>query len=316
MSSSHWAKQTESGSYLGIRILLWFYRFGGKWLLQVALLPVLAYFVCTNRRARQSSRQFLQRVHQTAGEESPFKRKPGLWQIFLHFYNFANEALTKIDGWLGRISADRFKVKGQITFDQLVQQQKGGVLIASHLGNVELSRAMASQKYRTRIHVLVFTRHAVAFNKALQQANQMVETNMVQVDTITPALAMQMRDWIDNKEFIVIVGDRMSVSAPENAVWSDFLGYSAPFAIGPWVLASVLECPVHLLFCLREGSHYELTLQHFSDQVMLPRKHRQLALQHYISAYAAVLQSYAIRYPYQWFNFFDFWHLPEASKDK
>jgi predicted LPLAT superfamily acyltransferase len=29
-----------------------------------------------------------------------------------------------------------------------------------------------------------------------------------------------------------------------------------------------------------------------------------------------VLQSYAIRYPYQWFNFFDFWHLPEASKDK
>ncbi|TXH94997.1 MAG: acetyltransferase [Rheinheimera sp.] len=316
MSKVHWAKQAESGSYLGIRTLLWFYRFGGKWLLQVVLVPVLLYFVCINQRARQASRQFLQRVHATAAEHSSFRSEPGLWQIFLHFYSFAYEALAKIDGWLGRIGPERLNTIGNITFDDIVRQQKGGVLIGSHLGNVELSRAMASRKYSTRIHVLVFTRHAVAFNKALQQTNHMVETNMVQVDTITPALAIQMREWIDNNEFIVIVGDRMSVSTPEQAIWCDFLGHPAPFAIGPWVLASVLECPVYLLFCLRQGDHYALTLQHFSDQIVLPRKQRQQALQQYVSAYAAVLQGFALLYPYQWFNFFDFWHLPEAGKDK
>ena len=316
MTEQHWAKQAESGSYIGIRILLGFYRLGGKWLLRVMLVPVLAYFVCMNKRARQASRQFLLRVHHTAAAQSPFLGEPGLWQVFLHFYSFAQEALAKIDGWLGRIGPDRLTTAGGTTFEQIVQQQKGGVLIGSHLGNVELSRAMASLKYSTRIHVLVFTRHAVAFNKALQQANQMVQTNMVQVDTITPALAMQMRDWIDNNEFIVIVGDRMSVSAPEQAVWTDFLGHSAPFAIGPWVLASVLECPVYLLFCMREGDKYALTLEHFSDQILLPRKQRQHALQQYVSAYAAVLQRFALQYPYQWFNFFDFWHLPEIGKDK
>ncbi len=249
----HWAKQQESGSYSGIRFLLFCYRIGGKFLILLVLAPVLWYFVCSNSRARQSSLKFLQKVHQQLGAASPFQSTPGYRQAYLHFRSFALEALAKIDGWLGRIPSDHIQQQGQVQFADLVASGKGGILMGSHLGNLELCRAMSAGKYHTRIHVLVFTRHAAAFNKALRQANPQVEVNLIQVDSINPVLVMQLKEWVEQNEFIVIVGDRISVTAPERMIYAPFLGEPAPFAIGPWVLASVLECPVHLMFCMREG---------------------------------------------------------------
>ncbi|WP_306523510.1 acetyltransferase [Rheinheimera sp.] len=316
MQQQHWATQQESGSYSGIRFLLFCYRLGGKFLILLTLVPVLWYFVCTNRRGRDASLQFLTKVHQQLGPQSPFQKTPGYRQAYQHFYSFALEALAKIDGWLGRIPADNIQQQGQVQFADLVAAGKGGVLIGSHLGNLELCRAMSAGKYNSRIHVLVFTRHAAAFNKALRQTNPQVEINLIQVDSINPVLVMQLKEWVEQNEFIVIVGDRISVTAPERAVYMPFLGTPAPFAIGPWVLASVLECPVHLLFCMRQGDVYQLTLEPVTEQVLLPRKSRQQALEAYIRHYASVLEQYALRYPLQWFNFYDFWQQPGAANNK
>lgn len=312
----HWAQQPESGSYLGIRFLLLCYRLGGKFLIVLALTPVLWYFVCTNKRARNASLEFLQKVHQFAGPASPFSKTPGWLDAFRHFRCFALEALAKIDGWLGRIKPGQIQQPGPVHFADLVAAGRGGVLIGSHLGNQELCRAMATGKYQTKIHVLVFTRHAAAFNKALRQTNPQVEVNLIQVDTIDPMLVMQLKQYVEQNEFVVIVGDRISVSAPEKVLYAPFLGEAAPFAIGPWVLASVLECPVHLLFCMNHKSGYQLTLEFVTGQVVLPRKSRQQALQQYITDYAKVLEQYALSYPMQWFNFYNFWQLPATvAKD-
>jgi len=314
--SQHWAKQQESGSYLGIKFLLLCYRFGGKLLILLVLIPVIWYFVCTNKRGRTASLNFLRKVHQCSGDDSPFGTGPNWVDVFRHFHSFALEALAKVDGWLNRIKPEQIQQDGTVKFADLVAAGRGGVLIGSHLGNQELCRAMAVSKYKTKIHVLVFTRHAVAFNKALRQTNPQVEVNLIQVDTIDPLLVMQLKQYVEQNEFIVIVGDRISVSAPEKVLFAPFLGESAPFAIGPWVLASVLECPVHLLFCMRDGANYRLTLEFVAEQIALPRKTRQQALQFYITEYANVLESYALRYPLQWFNFYNFWQLPDTvSKD-
>lgn len=316
MQQEHWATQQESGSYSGIRFLLFCYRIGGKLLILLVLAPVLWYFVCSNSRARQASLKFLRKVHQQLGAASPFQRTPGYRQAYWHFRSFALEALAKIDAWLGRIPAENIRQQGGVQFTDLVAAGKGGILIGSHLGNQELCRAMSAGKYNTRIHVLVFTRHAAAFNKALRQSNPQVEVNLIQVDSLNPVLVMQLKQWVEQNEFIVIVGDRISVTAPERMVYAPFLGTPAPFAIGPWVLASVLECPVHLLFCVRQDDVYQLTLEPMASQVLLPRKNRQQALEGYIHHYASMLEQYALRYPLQWFNFYDFWQLPASVNNK
>ena len=314
--ATHWAKKQENGSYFAIRLLLTLYRYGGKYLILLVLAPVLAYFFLRDSVARQASLQYLRRLHQYSADDSPFQRKPGYALAFRHFWQFALAALAKIDAWLGRLQSVPVSYGGSVGFEQIMQAGKGALLVGSHLGNLEVCRALVRTKYPVKINVLAHTRHAAAFNRILKESNSAVDLQLIEVSELTPAVSARLSDCIDNGELVVIVGDRISASAPGRAVWADFLGRPAPFAIGPWVLASVLQCPVYLMFCMREKQGYNLMFEPFADRLKLPRSTRQQALQQAVHQYAVVLQQVAQRYPLQWFNFYDFWQLPKLTEQK
>lgn len=310
MTDKHWAKTEERGSYWGILFVLRAYQYGGHWLMRLVLAPVITYFFLTGKASRRASCQFLKRVHEFAGAESPFTQPPGWRQSWYHFWQFGLHALEKIDAWVGKSPKYTVRNCGDTQFADLEKRPEGGLLIGSHLGNLEIARAMAGKKYSRRLNVLVFTQHAQSFNKALKAVNPKADVDLIQVTDIDMGLAIMLKERIDNGEYVVIVGDRTSVTAPQQSVSHDFLGLSAPFALGPWILASVLECPVYFLFCLKnpEDGNYDLYLNFACGQLKLPRKSRQEALQPVLKQYAEQLEQLAIRYPYQWFNFFDFWH--------
>ncbi|MEH8017125.1 acetyltransferase [Rheinheimera muenzenbergensis] len=311
---SHWAQKRENGSYLAIRLLLGLYKFGGKYLILLVMAPVLAYFFVKDRVARTASIQFLQQVHAYKGPLSPFQRQPGYWQSFRHFWQFAMAALAKIDAWLGRLDGKQVYYGGSVGFDTITQRGTGAVLIGSHLGNLEVCRALVRSKYPIKINVLAHTRHAAAFNRILKDSNSAVDLQLIEVTELTPAVSVMLSDCIARGELVVIVGDRISVQAPERAILADFLGKPAPFAIGPWILASVLQCPVYLMFCMQQDDGYNLMFEPFAGQLKLPRKDRQQALQSAVQLYAQQLEQVACRYPLQWFNFYDFWQLPASSQ--
>ena len=106
---------------------------------------------------------------------------------------------------------------------------------------------------------------------------------------------------------MIIVGDRTSTSTAERSKNAIFLGQPAPFAEGPFILAGILECPIFLLFCIKESEQHNIYLEPFAESLKLPRKNRQQALQNTIQRYAERLEHYCLKAPYQWFNFFDFW---------
>jgi predicted LPLAT superfamily acyltransferase len=92
------------------------------------------------------------------------------------------------------------------------------------------------------------------------------------------------------------------------SVHAPFLDRPAPFPEGPFILASLLACPVYLIFCLAEGrQHYRVFIEPFADPLILPRGKRQEVLERAIAHYAERLEAYCLRAPTQWFNFFDFW---------
>ena len=97
------------------------------------------------------------------------------------------------------------------------------------------------------MNVLVFTQHAQSFNRALKDVNPKVDIDLIQVTDIDMGLTILLKERIEQGEFVVIVGDRTSVTQPGQTIEQDFLGKPVSFALGPWILASVLECPVY--FC-------------------------------------------------------------------
>ena len=77
-----------------------------------------------------------------------------------------------------------------------------------------------------------------------------------------------------------------------------------------YVMASLLQCPVYLLFSLRRGRGSEIHFELFRESIQLAAQDRaRRACRCLAAAYAARLEYYCRRAPLQWFNFYDFWQL-------
>ena len=112
-----------------------------------------------------------------------------------------------------------------------------------------------------------------------------------------------------NGEVVIIAADRTPVGQTLRVEKVDFLGEPALFPQGPFILASLLKCPVYTVFCLKRQSKHVIHFDYFSGVLKFPRKNREQAMQQTIQLYAERLQHYCLKEPLQWFNFFDFWHI-------
>lgn len=306
--SQHWSSMQERGSYIGMQTLLWVYRIFGRYVLWVFMFPVVFYFYLTGTKARTASRQYWQHLNRVDGT-SP---RDSWFNSLKHFCCFADSAFDKIDAWLGRIKPANINYKNQHLFDDLVAKRQGAIFIGSHLGNLEVCRALGMRHSECVINVLVFTQHAQSFNKILSRINPDVKVNLIQVTDLGPDLAILLKQKVEQGEFVVIVGDRTSTTTVGRVHHRNFLGEPAPFGQGPFILAALLDCPVYWLFCARNGDQFDIEFNHYADAIKLPRKQRQEALAQVIKDYAQQLETMTKRYPYQWFNFFDFWHSDTA----
>jgi predicted LPLAT superfamily acyltransferase len=137
----------------------------------------------------------------------------------------------------------------------------------------------------------------------------------MQVSDFGPETSMMMKQRIDAGELLVIVGDRVPAHESGRTTDAHFLGATAPFAQGPYVLAHALRCPVYLFFCLKErgaegGTRHRLYFEPFAERIALPRRERAQHIATWAQRYASRLEHYCRKAPYQWFNFFDFWARP------
>lgn len=311
VNESHWSQQQERGSTAGIAILVFAYRMCGRRVFSALLYPVMLYFVLFNRTARQASQQFLQRVHQTGSAALP--TPPGWRDSFRHLRSFAEAMLDKIAAWRGEISAADVQFDQQALLQQVKASGRGALLIGSHLGNLELARALSTRADAPPVTAVVFTEHGQRFMNYLKQQHPDVAAQLLEVADMGADTAMLLRERIDRGELLVIVGDRTPVHSQGRIQMQPFLGAPAAFAHGPFVLASLLDCPVYLFFCLREGKRFRLTLEPFATSLACERSARAEMLVEATARYAERLGHYARQAPLQWFNFFDFWQKPKQG---
>ncbi|MFC7297336.1 acyltransferase [Herminiimonas aquatilis] len=304
----HWANINELSFVTGMRLLFWIYRLFGRWPFRFVLYPVLLWYVLTQPLPRRASLDYLRRV-QCFGD-GKVDISTGMSGVRKHFASFAETILDKMLLWGGLFKAEHIEYFGSQPIDSLIAEKRGALLICSHFGNLELCRVLSRQHNKMRLTILVHTKHARAFNQMLAALDPQSQLNLMQVTEMTPATAMLLAEKIEQGEFVVIAGDRVPVAPNPRIAIANFMGAPAAFPVGPYVLASVLQCPTFLLFPLQQGKRVELHFELLRETIRLPRKGRDEALQPLVADYAARLQHYCLRAPLQWFNFYDFWHLP------
>lgn len=306
----NWSQINETSFVAGMRFLFLVCRIFGRWPFRIALYPVLGWYVLTQPRARAASVGYLRRVRDFGKREQLNTGLPG---VARHFASFAECILDKMLLWGGLMDVKDTALFGAHQLDADIANRRGGLLICSHFGNLELCRVLARQHAGMKLTVLVHTKHAQKFNRMLAQLDPDSQLNLLQVTEMSPATAMLLNERVARGEFIVIAGDRVPVIPGSRICRASFMGETASFPIGPYVLANLLQCPVTLLFSMRVGTRFEIHFERLRDHVNLPRKERAQAFDALSQDYAARLEHFCLRAPHQWFNFYDFWQLTDMD---
>lgn len=313
----HWAQQDEVKGLWGMRLMLRVWQLLGRRAFTVLLWPVIGVYWLIARPARQASRQWIARVKQVLMQRD--MPVPSRLNSFFHFMRFGNAMLDKVASWRGELKFNRDVVFAPGARETLnIAAPQGKLLLASHLGDVEACRALAQLDVSKTINALVFSENARRFKQIMSEMAPQAGVNLMSVTDIGPDTAIAIKEKLERGEWVAIVGDRIAVNPQRGGewrvIWSRFMGQPAPFPQGPFILASILRCPVVLIFALRQQGKLVLHGEPFADPLILPRGERQQALQDAVDRYAQRLEHYALMSPLDWFNFFDFWHLPESRE--
>jgi predicted exporter/predicted LPLAT superfamily acyltransferase len=299
----HWARLAEHGTYLGMRLIRVLYGVAGRRGCIALLWLIVPYFYFSDKRRRRHSLDFLGRVRARQGLPPPGWRD-GLG----HFMSFAEKALDTFIAWSCPERTGTIRTVGAETIEKMSAEGRGGLLIVSHLGNADVCRAHLAKLFGRRINVLLHTRHAVHYNRILNAIHPSVSDHTIQVTEIGPETAIDLKERVERGEWVAIAGDRTPVLANTRISRVPFFGHAAAFSQGPYILASLLACPVQLIFCLREGDGFTVYFETFSDgRIRLPHRGRDVFLEELCARYANVLERYCLKMPQQWYNFFDFW---------
>ena len=131
---------------------------------------------------------------------------------------------------------------------------------------------------------------------------------------LNPVWTQEWWTTIERGDWVAIAGDRTPVRGDERISTAPFLGHDAPFPQGPYILAHLLECPVYLMFCIRQNGVYRLYFEMFAERIKLPRRDKQAAIEEWAARYANRLEYFCLIDPYQWYNFYDFWQTPHSPE--
>ena len=305
----HWSSIKEAGTLFGLQFLRLVHRVFGRWLVSLMLLPTVGYFMLFRPNSRRSSQDYLQ--SHFAVYPNSWVRAPRLLDTAKHFYTFAQTVVDKLLSWFINIDVDQFVIEHPERIEELMADQRGQLIIGSHMGNLEYCRGFM-QRYRSKtINILVHDKHSENYNTLMQQLNPDSRLNVFQVSEFDIATMLKIKDKVDAGQWIFIAGDRSPLSGEERTVEVDFLGRKAQLPVGPYMLAKGLACPVKLMFsyCDYESKNNDIhfSVMPFAEKIIINRKNREQDLQEYAQSFATALEQQCAKAPFQWFNFYDFW---------
>ena len=301
--SDRWAGQPEAGIPVITRSFARLCLAVGPGASRVLLGPICLYFFLVKGAQRRASRAFLTRALD----------RPATWRdVWRNFWTFSQVVLDRVY-LLGREGQGiELLPESPDVLAEPVDQGKGCLLLGSHLGSFEASRAIK----RARPHVplrLVMDRGqnpaATAFLEALnpEMARQVLDVGGAESGTAgQPGASLLLLQALQEGALVALLADRHRPGEKTTAV--EFFGQAARFPTAPFELALVTQAPLILFWGLHSGrGKYRIVFEKLDPPERAPRGERAAAVQACMQRYADRLEVHARAAPYNWFNFYDFW---------
>jgi len=296
---SSWEGKTRGG-VLGYKIFVLTLKYLGLRFSYFLLSFVVIYFLATSGKAFKVIFQFYNRVMK-------YNRIKAFFSIYLNYYMFGQILLDKIAMLAGFQQKFTFDFEGE---EYLRQMNDGGLLVSAHVGNWEIAGQLLN-RLEKKINILLFDAEHQRIKGYLSDVLSARNVNFIVIRDDFSHL-LEIKQALANKEIIAMHGDRYIEG--NKTVILDFMGKPAAFPIGPVNMAAKFNIPVSFVFAVKERrTHYHfyatpLTKVVFTTNLKKREENFREALGLYVEKFEEILR----KYPLQWFNYYDFWKLPEV----
>lgn len=295
VASAEWATRPERSSMAVLRFMVWLSLFLGRRLSRVVLYPIAAYFVVFAPKAKRASKAYLSRA---------LGRTARLPDGFRHVLTFASVVHDRVYWLRGRHDLFEIEVIGESHLATLRQQGRGMVFAGGHFGSFEALRVVG-ERHGIDTRMLMFPDNARKVTAALTSINPALANSVIALGR--PDSVLRVRDHLQNGGSVGILADRMLGEDKSRDI--PFLGEPAPFPVGPWRLAAMLAAPVVFMAgCYLGGNRYQLVFEPIIDFAQVPAEKRASAMQEAQDRFVELLEARCRQAPWNWFNFYDFWH--------
>jgi predicted LPLAT superfamily acyltransferase len=187
----------------------------------------------------------------------------------------------------------------------VTQHGSGAFLLGAHLGSFELMGAVGRHQPGVRVAMAMYEDTASKYALPARADDSTRAPEIIPLGHLDAML--RIRDCLEAGGFVGMLADRTIGEAPAQRL--SFLGSPALFPSGPMRVAAALRCPVFFMIGLYRGANrYHVVFRQIADFSAVARGEREARVEEAIRRYAALLEEYCRSDPYNWFNFYDFWH--------
>lgn len=294
MTESSAVPGAERGTPGAFKLILRLALAFGRPFTRALLFPITAYFFATAPAPRKASRAFLGHV---------LGRKPSPLDLWRHFHCYATTLLDKVYLLADRSETLDIRIHGKTDLDRSLEKGKGCILLGSHLGSFEVLRVLALHHTDRPIRVVMETAQTPEIDRILEGLNPRIKDSLIPLGS--PGALLRVQESLQAGAMVGFLGDRLV--NPNRALSVPFLGVPARFPTGPLHIALRLGVPVILFFGIyRGGNRYDVHFEPFLDPAATSEAVKP-DLQDEVGRYVSRLEAYTHQYPYNWFNFYDFW---------
>lgn len=279
--TEQWRSRRERGSKDMMRLIIWLALNSGRALCRILLVAICTYFLLTAPLARRSSRTFLSRA---------LDRRATWRDSFTHLFVFATTLLDRIYLVNGRQRELTVEMNNEPAFWQALAQGRGCLLLGSHLGSFEMLSIIGSVEKKLTINVVMQMADHAGLRDLLLMPGHELPYKVIPLGH--PESMLRVKECLARGEIVAVLADR--IYGGERIQSLPFLGRPARFSLSPVRLAKIIGAPVLMMFGLFHGGRrYEIVFEPL-EELTLP-------------CYVEHLERQARRFPYNWFNFYDYW---------
>jgi len=320
--SVHWSNEKEvvNGS-LPVSFLILLVRILPFPILSLLTLIVSFFYYFSSKRARIDAENY--QNHLIAWQKENNKPSLNKSAVFKQIFSFALALVEQVAAWTGKLKYDDivFVDDDSKELKENVSSGKGAVILFSHLGSMSCLRAFANKqqmgvKRVLPLCILADTKMSAIFNKEIRKQNPLFDMNIVNSEEFDISGFMRFQNTVERGGIVTIAADRTSEKSPDKIVKCSFLGMEAPFPYGSFLLALLLEVPVYYVFSIRSKTFmlhpkYNMfvkkatVLPEYYD--LLSRTEKKASVRALCREFVSTMESMVTQYPFQWYNFFDFW---------